>query len=72
MSKKKGRARNVLSDHAENMRHSVLQICGISFNRFALFCCGDLRRFVGVICGKMSKYFVKIKSGGEHEKQRKT
>ena len=50
--------------HLTDLRCSVAVICGV-WRR-------DLRYFTEVICGKMSKYFVKIKSGGEHEKQRKT
>ena len=65
-------ARNVLSVHAENMRRSVLQICGSSFNRFALFCCGDLRHSVGVICGVWRsdlRYFTEVICGKVREQQ---
>lgn len=65
-------ARNVLSVHAENMRRSVLQICGSSFNRFALFCCGDLRHSVGVICGVWRsdlRYFTEEICGKQREQQ---
>ena len=43
-----------------------------SFNRFALFCCGDLRHFVGVICGVWRsdlRYFTEVICGKVREQQ---